>query len=238
MRVLALDTTTRAGSVAVVADGQVLVERPGDAARAYAERLPSELLDALAAAGLTSADIDLFVVASGPGSFTGLRVGIATMQGLALVHGKPVASISALRGLAEAAAVGHPAGARVAACMDAYRKDVFTAVYDIATPAATDRVSALTMVEEPMVDLPPGTVARWGALGMPSVVCGDGVPLCAGLWPASMTVVPVPLLAGILGRLACARADSVLIVPPAGAQPLYVRRPDVEVKREADAARS
>jgi tRNA threonylcarbamoyladenosine biosynthesis protein TsaB len=238
MRVLALDTTTRAGSVAVVADGQVLVERPGDEARPYAERLPAELLDALAAAGMTSADIDLFVVASGPGSFTGLRVGIATMQGLALVHGRPVASISALRALAEAAAAGHGAGTRVAGCMDAYRKDVFTAVYDVATPADADGVSTLTAVEEPMVDLPAATVDRWTMIGMPLAVCGDGVPLCDALWPSSTQVVRVPMLAGILGRLACARADSVVIVPPAGAQPLYVRRPDVEVKREADAARS
>ncbi len=238
MRVLALDTTTRAGSVAVVADGQVLVERPGDAARAYAERLPAELLDALVAAGLASADIDLFVVASGPGSFTGLRVGIASMQGMALVHGKPVAAISALRALAGAAAAGCATGTRVAACMDAYRKDVFTAVYDVVTAGSRDAVPGLSIVEEPMVDLPHATVARWNALGMPSVVCGDGVPLCAGLWPAATTIVPVPLLAGILGRLACERADSVSIVSPAGAQPLYVRRPDVEVKREADAARS
>lgn len=238
MRVLALDTTTRAGSVAVVADGQVLVERPGDAARPYAERLPAELLAALAAAGLATTDIDLFAVASGPGSFTGLRVGIATMQGMALVHGKPVASISALRALAEAAAARQPAGTRVAACMDAYRKDVFTAVYDVATPGSSGVLSALTLVEEPMVDLPQGTIARWTALGMPAVVCGDGVPLCDALWPATTTSVPVPLLAGILGRLACAGADSVAIVPPAGAQPLYVRRPDVEMKREADASRS
>ncbi len=238
MHVLALDTTTRAGSVAVVVDGVVLVERPGDAARAYAERLPAELLEALADAGLTSAAIDLFVVASGPGSFTGLRVGIASVQGMALVHGKSVASISALRALAEAASVGRPAGCRVAACMDAYRKDVFTAVYDVATPAPAGGVTALTMVEEPMVDLPRATVERWAALGTPMVVCGDGVPLCAELWVPAPEVVPVPMLAGILGRLACARADSVVIVPPAGAQPLYVRRPDVELKRETDAPRS
>jgi len=238
MRLLALDTTTRAGSVAVVADGRVLVERPGDAARPYAERLPAELLDALAAAGLTSADIDLFVVASGPGSFTGLRVGIASMQGMALVHGKPVASISALRALAEAAAAGRAEGCRVAGCMDAYRKDVFTAVYEVVTPADSDGVATLRLVEEPMVDLPKNTVERWAAQGAPTVVCGDGVPLVVDDWPPATEVVPVPMLAGLLGRLACAQADSVVIVPPAGAQPLYVRRPDVELKREADAARS
>lgn len=236
MRVLALDTTTRAGSVAVVVDGRVLVERPGDAARSYGERLPAELIAALADAGLTSGEIDLFAVASGPGSFTGLRVGIASIQGLAFVHHRQVASISALRALAEAAAAGQPAGCRVAACMDGYRKDVFTAVYDVARPAA-DGVAVLTTVEEPMVALPGATIERWTAIGMPARLCGDGAALCAPHLPADVAVVPVPLLAGILGRLADAHADSVQVVSPAGAQPLYVRRPDVEVKRDAAAAK-
>src|SRR4051794_31362530 len=100
MRVLALDTTTRAGSVALVADDRVLFEAPGDAARSHAERLPVDLLRAVQSAGLTLGDVDVFAVASGPGSFTGLRIGIATMQGLAFVHGKRVAPVSVLLALA------------------------------------------------------------------------------------------------------------------------------------------
>ena len=110
MRVLALDTTTRAGSVAVLEDGRVLIERAGDGSRTQTERLPGELLEALAEVSLGTRDIDLFAVATGPGSFTGLRTGIATIQGLALVHRRPVAALSALRALAEAAAAGLPAG--------------------------------------------------------------------------------------------------------------------------------
>src|SRR5438046_705271 len=90
VRVLALDTTTRAGSVALVEDGRVLDERAGDATRTHAERLPAELLARLDAGDLTLADVDLFAVASGPGSFTGLRIGIATMQGLAFVGGRRI----------------------------------------------------------------------------------------------------------------------------------------------------
>src|SRR5256885_1879850 len=74
MRVLALDSTTRAGSVAIVDDDAVVDERAGDATRSHAERLPAEIL-ALADANHTAIpSVDLFAVASGPGSFTGLRI--------------------------------------------------------------------------------------------------------------------------------------------------------------------
>jgi tRNA threonylcarbamoyladenosine biosynthesis protein TsaB len=104
MIVLSLDTTTRAGSAAVVDEGVVVLERSGDASRTHAERLPRELLDLLEARNFTTGDVDLFAVASGPGSFTGLRIGIATLQGLAFVHGKKMAAISALEAAAHAVA--------------------------------------------------------------------------------------------------------------------------------------
>src|SRR5450631_4316072 len=104
MRVLALDTTTRAGSVALVEDDRVVEEREGDSSRTHALRLPAELLRVLETRGLAIADVDLFAVASGPGSFTGLRIGIATMQGLAVVQQRRVAGISALDALAHLAA--------------------------------------------------------------------------------------------------------------------------------------
>ena len=112
MVILALDTTTKAGSCALWRDGALVEQRPGDAARTHAERLPGDLADLLAAHGLTVKDVDLYAVASGPGSFTGLRVGIATIQGLALVHGRKVVAVSALEALAQcgAAAVGGRGG--------------------------------------------------------------------------------------------------------------------------------
>src|SRR5262245_59581439 len=99
MRVLALDTTTRAGSIAIV-DGECIVDvRSGDASRTHAERLPAEIIAILAAHARTLADVDLFAVASGPGSFTGLRIGIATIQGLALVGGHAIVAVPALDAL-------------------------------------------------------------------------------------------------------------------------------------------
>jgi len=231
MRVLALDTTTRAGSVAVVDDGRVLVERTGDAARTHAERLPAEVIDALAAAGLTLADVELFAVASGPGSFTGLRIGIATIQGFAFVSQKRVAPVSALRALAEAAASGWPAGTRVGAWMDAHRHEVFSALFEIAA-SFEGEVAALREVEPPMVAPPADTIERWTALGLPSAVCGDGAAMYANLLGTAMVVVQTPPLAGLIGRLATAAARDGSTVAPAGVQPLYVRRPDAEVARD------
>src|SRR5688572_25275652 len=102
MLVLALDTTTRQGSVALTRDGVVLATYPGDAAVTHGVRLPGDLVRLLDAQTLRIADVDLFAVAAGPGSFTGLRIGIATMQGLALANSKPLVGISALDAIDEA----------------------------------------------------------------------------------------------------------------------------------------
>src|SRR5919197_3604508 len=100
MLVLALDTTTREGSVAIVGDDRIVAERRGDASRTHAERLPSEIVDLVTAQAVAWSAIDLFAVAAGPGSFTGLRIGIATIQGLAYANDKKVVAISALDALA------------------------------------------------------------------------------------------------------------------------------------------
>src|SRR5216110_3382495 len=103
MYILALDTTTRDGSVALTDDHHVVDERRGDVVRSHAERLPDELVALGRAHGLSVSEIDLFAVASGPGSFTGLRIGIATIQGLALTTGRRIVAVSALEALAQSA---------------------------------------------------------------------------------------------------------------------------------------
>jgi tRNA threonylcarbamoyladenosine biosynthesis protein TsaB len=96
MVVLALDTTTRQGSAAVTRDGALVGTLRGDASVTHGERLPGDLVRLLEAHDLCVADVDLFAVAAGPGSFTGLRIGIATQQGLALAHNRPLVGVSAL----------------------------------------------------------------------------------------------------------------------------------------------
>ncbi len=234
MRVIALDTTTRAGSVALVEDGRVIDERAGDASRSHAERLPAEIIALADTHRVAWSDVDLYAVASGPGSFTGLRIGIATAQGLAFVHRRRIVGIPALDALAHAAADDLDAGTLIAAWMDARRGDVFAAAYRVA-PAEPFAAGRLLAVDGPTVGDPLSTLARWsGELAItPSIFVGDGAALYESEIRRAIVgarVIAHPLLAGIIGRLAIGRASSAL--DPADVRPLYVRQPDAVIARD------
>ncbi len=96
MRILALETVTRAGSLAIATSDGPGLAALGDPARTHGVRLPAELLEFVRTAGFTLPDIDAFAVVTGPGSFTGLRIGLATIQGLALAGGRPAIGIPTL----------------------------------------------------------------------------------------------------------------------------------------------
>ena len=136
MLLLALDTTTAAGSVALWRDG-LIEERAGDPGRSHAERLPGDLMAILGAHGLAPRDVERYAVAAGPGSFTGLRIGIATIQGLALVGDRLVHAVGTLELLAHDAARASDAGAgtTIVAWMEAYRGEVFAARYRVVQAA-------------------------------------------------------------------------------------------------------
>src|SRR5262245_52965325 len=144
MVVLALETVTRAGSVAVIVDGNCFATT-GDATRTHAGRLPEELLSCLRTHGRTLADVDRLAVITGPGSFTGLRVGIAAMQGLALAHGRTIVPLPTLEAMALAwiPATGVDQDTVIVPCLDGQRGEVFSAGWRIArgsTLAAADAV--------------------------------------------------------------------------------------------------
>jgi tRNA threonylcarbamoyladenosine biosynthesis protein TsaB len=237
MRALALDTTTRAGSAALVENDRIVDERAGDGSRTHAARLPRELAVILEANNLTWPDIDVYAVASGPGSFTGLRVGIATIQGLASVHRRRIVAIPALEALAQVGSVRLEPGTVVWAWMDAHRNEVFAAAYRVTEmlPCTPGRLETL---HGPSVGTPASILERWAATlaGAPSAVVGDGgekyAEEIARLFPTA-AIVGLPLLAGAIGRLAVERAQAGEALEPAAVHPLYVRRPDVEHAREA-----
>lgn len=141
MKLLTIQTATPAGSVALTQGNRLLGELFLDVRRPHGEWLLGAIDQLLGAAGMTVADLDGFGVTLGPGSFTGLRVGLATVKGLALATGKPVAGVSTLRTLAMQAP---HAALPVCALLDARKKEVYAGCYaweeGLPHPAGPERV--------------------------------------------------------------------------------------------------
>jgi tRNA threonylcarbamoyladenosine biosynthesis protein TsaB len=126
VRILAVDTTTERASVALVDRGELLGELRS-VASVHSTRLMPGLDVLLKASEGGLAAVEGYAITLGPGSFTGLRVGISTIQGLALGHPRPCLGVSALDVLASRA---RGTSETIAAVMDAWRDEVYGALYD------------------------------------------------------------------------------------------------------------
>jgi tRNA threonylcarbamoyladenosine biosynthesis protein TsaB len=192
----------------------------GDSGRPHDARLPGDLMTLLEETRLDLRDIDLYAVTTGPGSFTGLRIGIATMQGLAFAAEKPLVGVSGFDALAR---LGR--APTVATWVDAWRGEVFAARY------AGD-----VQVEAPRVEKPSLLLTRTSA---PTLFIGDAIPVYADLIRRSLGELalladpPAPALAGTIAQLATEAARSGNQPGPDAIRPLYVRRPDAELARDA-----
>jgi len=127
MRVLAIDTSTMLGGVAIMDDlSGLIVEVRLNVKSTYSERLMTTIDYALTKSGYKLSDIDFFAVATGPGSFTGLRIGLSTIKGFAYTTGKPIVSVPTLEALAY-----HFPFCQYPVCtmLDARKKEVYAALF-------------------------------------------------------------------------------------------------------------
>ena len=199
----------------------------GDAAITHGQRLPGDIGRTLAAAHLELSDVGLLAVVAGPGSFTGLRIGIASIQGLAFARGLKIGPVTALEAIAGGA--GRAAGGerRVAAWIDAHRGEVYCCLFG---------GSPLRELTPPSSASPDATLHAWRDLlgETPVVFAGDGAvryrQAIAAQAGGAEILDPAPPLAGEAGRIAAAHPERA--VAPNDIVPIYVRRPDVELARE------
>jgi tRNA threonylcarbamoyladenosine biosynthesis protein TsaB len=246
MLVLALDTTTRAGSCGLMRDGALVGERPGDPEVSAAERLPIELMTLLEECGVTLADVDIFAVATGPGSFTSLRVGIATMQGLAFAQAKPLIGVSGLDALAAVAAGGDGAlaTARVATWVEAWRGDVYAALYEdgrqIDPPTVSAPAALLARLANVSNDPNDPSVSNAPNISNdPILFIGDGAArhhdmIAAAMGPRAQFAPQVaPPIAAVVAMLATRAAHAGARPGPGEIRPLYVQRTEVTQTTDA-----
>jgi len=165
MKILSIDTTAIAGSVALTEDEEVVAQEQQDSRGSHSEKLIATVDRLLRQAGWDRADVEAVAVAIGPGSFTGLRIGLAAAKGLALALGLPIAGASSLRSLA---LNGRGFEGTVAPLIDARRGEIYAAAFRLGLGGG---------MEEAMGEcvLPPDAlIERLAAMEGDLLLVGDG----------------------------------------------------------------
>jgi tRNA threonylcarbamoyladenosine biosynthesis protein TsaB len=209
---LAVDTTADSGSIALADENGVRDEIELDAPRGFSLVLFAGIDELLKRQGVRLRDVELFAAASGPGSFTGVRVGLAAIKGLAEVGGKPAVGVSNLGALAEFG----QSEAR-ATIIDARRGEVYGALYD---GAGNQIVEEMVGPFERFLTSLPAHEIEWIATGFDTL---------AGLPEGARKVVAPRATAGVIARVAIRRAALGLALDPAAVDANYVRRSDAEL---------
>jgi tRNA threonylcarbamoyladenosine biosynthesis protein TsaB len=226
MKVLALDTATEMGAIALVEEDTLLAQAQLRVAKNHSQNLWRTIRFLLAETGWGLEQIDLWAVSSGPGSFTGVRIGLATVKGLAWVTKKPVIGVSTLEVLACSVT---PTPYLICPVLDARHGEVFFAFYRY-TPAGSVRMvrepghvrplALVREIQEPAVFLGNG-IRRYQEIFRAHLVPGALVPEVWSHPQSGLALAAIALERFRLGEGRSAREVS----------PLYLRPVDAELKR-------
>lgn len=217
--ILALDTATPVGSVALCAAEGIVVSRYFDVGLQHSKRLFGEMAAALKAADMNVEEMRAIAVAIGPGSFTGLRIGLSAAKGLCLAAGKDLVPVSTLEALAARLPF-----ARLPVCtvLDARKREVYAALYDTATGVPVEL--------SPPRAVAPAQLAQERA-DAATIYTGDGATAYRDLLAGRSTAqfAPLPCArpdAGTIGWLALSKLEKGQIADLDSIEPEYLRSPD------------
>ena len=218
MVLLAIDTSGKGGSLALARAGGgsnvEVIRLVPIAGGTFSAQLVPQIAALLSSRGFTKRDLDAFVVASGPGSFTGLRIGLAAVKALAEVLAKPIAAVSLL----EVCAFACGAQGKIMAALDAGRGDVYVGEYEIPAKAGHDPRERILSKDEFLAQ------ARGWAVVTPDPVLADAA-VAAGL---SGSTLP-PISADVVVRLGWRKLQAGATVSPEQLEANYIRRTDAEI---------
>ncbi len=206
--ILALETSSTVCAVCLFdeAAGKIAAEISNDIGRGHAERLMQDIDEALRQAGVSYADLTAIAAGVGPGSFTGIRVGVAAARGFALALKVPVYGVNSLQAIALQAA-RQASGAQILAALDAGRDEVYLQLFD-------GSAMPLNKPKAERVEDLPGSVPAG-----PVMICGSGAALFS-----AQSVHP-HLIGPTASAVAMAATHPAMRTDP---KPLYLRVPDAK----------
>jgi tRNA threonylcarbamoyladenosine biosynthesis protein TsaB len=223
MKILAIETSTMLGGVAIADEKGLIAETRLNVKSTHSERLMATIDEQLRQAEISIGDIDVFAVASGPGSFTGLRIGLGTAKGLCYATGRPLVMVPTLDAFARSFAFcRHP----VCIMLDARRGEVYAAVF---------RWNGLLVKLLDEVSAAPEDLFR--DVKSPVVLAGEGAQVYReklvgllgdyALFAPLEKMVPSPANVALLGIKKALQGE---FTDPSAAEPLYIRKSEAEVK--------
>ncbi|NOX97985.1 MAG: tRNA (adenosine(37)-N6)-threonylcarbamoyltransferase complex dimerization subunit type 1 TsaB [Nitrospirae bacterium] len=231
MRILGIETSTRTGSVALVQGEGVIAEYTLNSKETHTARLMPMIDHILKDAHLTIRQMDAVAVSLGPGSFTGLRIGIATAKGLCLALRKPLIGISTLDALAHN--IGHTSQL-ICPLLDARKGEVYTAIYRYRLPGKKQRLEKLSKdmvlsLDKLLSKINASTVFLGDVFDSYRDLIGKRLGKKASFAPPALNF-PRAANVAVLGleKLQSGEEEPGL----SEIEPLYVRRPEAEVQWE------
>jgi tRNA threonylcarbamoyladenosine biosynthesis protein TsaB len=225
MRILAVDTTTPSGSAALLEDARLIGEVTCESPATHSARLLRGIDHLLRAADLAIEDIGGFAVAAGPGSFTGIRIGLSTVKSLAFASGKPVAAVSTLGALA--LKLVHPQVRLICPILDAKKGEIYSALFESSRGRQVEIIPQRAYAPDDLFALLPShRVIYFIGSGLP-VVRDHLMPYIKdrGRFPSRTAFIAHEV--GVLGFEELKQGRGV----PAGRlEPIYFRRSQAEEK--------
>ena len=223
--ILSVETATLAGSVAVSRGDAIVAVLAGDSGISHSNTLLNDIDKLLREAEVDLSEIDLFAVAIGPGSFTGLRIGIATVKGLAATLDRPCAGVPTLHAVALSAG----ASDQSVALLPAGRGEVFAQLFSVTKDGLVTELDKATHIS------PQKLLAKYGSLER-ALWCGEGAVANSALLASLETkhdwqiAPPTKNLATHVASLALAAFRDDQLLHPDALQAIYVRPSDAELK--------
>ena len=237
MKVLGIDTSTAVGSIGIIEDELVIAEYSLNIVESHSARLMPAIDDVLKRAALKIQEIDAFAVTIGPGSFTGLRIGVGTVKSFCYALKKPIVGIVTLDVLAYNLKF---ADKLICPILDARKQEVYSAIYRGGLKLVRQTDYLCTKIESILVAVHEVTAERSEQLTEPTIFVGNGVNRYRGVIVQNLkerAIIAEPSFGFCRGavvailayeRLANGESDDYFSITP-----FYIRKPEAEVRMES-----